>query len=70
MSYRSRSIGLPISNGATGPQRHERVFEANNTAQLYRGVGLQPDFRYVFQPNAQANIPDAAVFGARASIEF
>jgi carbohydrate-selective porin OprB len=33
-------------------------------------VHFQPDFQYVFRPNAQANIHDAAVFGFRARVEF
>jgi len=64
------SLGLPISNSATGPQSHETVVEANYKDLIYRGVSLQPDFQYVFRPNAQANIHDAAVFGARATVEF
>jgi porin len=64
------ALNLPISNGATGPQSHETVLEANYKARIGRGVSIQPDFQYVFRPNGQANIPDAAVFGARASVEF
>jgi porin len=63
-------LDLPISNGATGVQSHEAVLEANYKAVVYRGVSLQPDFQYVFRPNGQANLPDAAVFGARANVEF
>jgi carbohydrate-selective porin OprB len=29
-----------------------------------------PDFQYVFRPNAQTNIQDAAVFGFRAYVNF
>ncbi len=64
------NLGLPISNSATGIQTHEAVLEANYKAVIYRGVSLQPDFQYLFRPNAQANIKDAAVFGARANVEF
>jgi porin len=63
-------LDLPVSNGATGVQTHEAVLEANYKAVVYRGVSLQPDFQYVFRPNGQANIRDAAVFGARANVEF
>jgi porin len=63
-------LALPISNGATGPQSHETVLEANYKARIARGLSVQPDFQYVFRPNGQANIRDAAVFGARASVEF
>jgi porin len=64
------SLDLPNSNGATGVQTHEQVFEANYKFHISRGLSVQPDFQYVFQPNAQANIKDAAVFGMRASAEF
>jgi len=37
---------------------------------VFRGVRFQPDFQYVFRPNAQSNIKDAAVFGFRASVQF
>ena len=63
-------LGLPISNGATGPQSHEVVLEANYKARIYRGLNVQPDFQYVFRPNGQVNIRDAAVFGARVNVEF
>ncbi len=63
-------LSLPLSNSATGPQSHEAVIEANYKAMIYRGVSLQPDFQYVFRPNGQANSHDAAVFGARATVEF
>ncbi len=63
-------LDLPISNGATGPQSHETVLEANYKARIARGLSLQPDFQFVFRPNGQANIRDAAVFGARVSVEF
>lgn len=65
-----QSLGLPLSNGATGVQSHEAILEVNYDIHVYRGVHLQPDFQYVFRPNAQANIRDAAVFGFRARVEF
>jgi porin len=64
------TLGLPLSNSATGVQTHEEVLEANYKIHVSRGLSLQPDFQYVFQPNAQSNIKDAAVFGMRASAEF
>jgi len=63
-------FGLPISNGATGPQSHEMVLEANYDIHVVQGVHFQPDFQYVFRPNAQSNIHDAAVFGFRARVSF
>lgn len=65
-----QSLGLPLSNNATGVQSHEAVLEINYDIHVYRGVHFQPDFQYVFRPNAQANIHDAAVFGFRARVEF
>jgi porin len=65
-----QSLGLPLSNNATGIQSHEAILEINYDVHVYRGVHFQPDFQYVFRPNAQANIHDAAVFGFRARVEF
>ena len=65
-----QSLGLPLSNKATGVQSHEMIFEANYDIHVFRGVHFQPDFQYVVRPNAQANIRDAAVFGFRARVEF
>jgi carbohydrate-selective porin OprB len=33
-------------------------------------VTFMPDFQYIIQPNAQANIKDATVFGFRAYVDF
>lgn len=65
-----QSLGLPLSNSATGVQSHEAILEINYDVHVYRGVHFQPDFQYVFRPNAQANIRDAAVLGFRARVEF
>ena len=46
------------------------LLEVNYDIHVYRGVHFQPDFQYIFRPNAQANIRDAAVFGFRARVEF
>lgn len=63
-------LGIPFSNTATGPQTHEMVLEANYDIHVTRGVNVQPEFQYVFRPNAQTNIHDAAVFGFKAHVEF
>jgi porin len=63
-------LGLPLSNSATGVQSHETLLEVTYDIHVFRGVHLQPDFQYVFRPNAQANIRDAAVLGFRARVEF
>ena len=65
-----QSLGLPLSNNATGVQSHEMLLEVNYDIHVFRGVHFQPDFQYVFRPNGQANIRDAAVFGFRARVEF
>jgi porin len=63
-------LGLPLSGNATAVQSHEMILEANYDIHVFRGVHLMPDFQYVFRPNAQTNIRDAAVFGFRARVEF
>ena len=65
-----QTLGLPYSNGATGIQTEETVLEANYDIHVLRGVHFQPDFQYVIQPNAQANIHDAVVLGFRAQVTF
>ena len=62
--------GVPLPSNATGVQSHEMVLEANYNIQVTRGLNFQPDFQYVVRPNGQANIPDAAVLGFRARVEF
>ena len=65
-----QEFGLDLSNGATGVQTHEMVLEANYNIHVYRGVDFRPEFEYVFRPNAQTNIRNAAVFGFKANIQF
>jgi porin len=65
-----QEFGLPIANGATGVQTDEEILEVNYNIHVYRGVSFQPDFQYVFRPNAQSNIRDAAVFGFKSHINF
>ena len=63
-------FGLPFSNGATGVQTHEMVLEANYSIHVYRGVDFRPEFEYVFRPNAQTNIRNAAVLGFKVNVQF
>ena len=63
-------LGLPFSNGATGVQTHEMILEANYNIHVYRGLDFRPEFQYVFRPNAQSNIHNAAVFGFKAHVQF
>ena len=65
-----QSLGLPLSNGATGIQSHELLVEANYNLNVTDGLYLQPDFQYVIRPNAQSNLQDAPVFGFRAYVDF
>ncbi len=63
-------LGLPLSGGATGVQRHEEIVELNYDIHVYRGVNFQPEFQYVIRPNAQSNINDALVFGFKTHVAF
>lgn len=63
-------FGIPFSNGATGIQTHEMILEANYNIHVYRGTDFRPEFEYVFRPNAQSNIRNAAVFGFKFNVEF
>jgi porin len=65
-----QALGLPYSNGATGIQSHEEVLEANYNIHVFSSISLQPDLQYVIRPNAQSNIPNAAVLGFRAHVGF
>lgn len=65
-----QEFGLPFSSGSTGVQTHEMVLEVNYQLHVYHGVNLNPEFQYVFRPNAQSNIHDAAVFGFKSHISF
>ncbi len=46
------------------------LLEADYKFRVADGITFMPDFQYVIQPNAQANIKDAAVFGFRAYVDF
>ena len=65
-----QELGLPFSNGATGVQTHEMILEVNYNIHVCRGLSFQPDFQYVFRPNAQSKIRNAAVFGCKAHVWF
>jgi porin len=65
-----QEFGLALSNGATGVQTHEMVLEANYNIHVCRGVDFRPEFEYVFRPNAQTNIRNAAVLGFKVNVQF
>ena len=65
-----QQLGLPYGNGATGRQTHETVLEATYNIHVSDGLEFQPDLQYILRPNAQANIRDALVLGAKTHIRF
>lgn len=46
------------------------ILEANYDIHVAPGLNVQLEFQYVFRPNAQSNIHDAAVFGFKAHASF
>ncbi len=65
--------GLPpaeTADGASGIQTWTMTFEANYAIHVYRGVTFAPDFQYYIRPNAQSNLPDAALLGFKSHVEF
>ena len=62
--------GPTIANGATDVQRFQDLLKLNHTIHVLQGVTFEPDFQYVFRPNAQAHIPAAAVLGFKSHISF
>jgi len=50
-------------------QNAETVLEINHRFQVSPSTYITPDFQYIFNPNG-GGIPDAAVFGFEASIDF
>jgi len=67
---REAELGIPFSNNATGVQRREMILEVNYDIHVAQGLNFQPEFQYVFRPNAQSNLHDAAVFGFKAHVAF
>ncbi len=61
---------IPIADTVTGVQTHSFVLEANYQIHVFRGVTFAPDFQYFFRPNAQGNLPDAALIGFKSHIEL
>lgn len=76
-----QELGLPITgqggsaspfyNDSTpGVQTHTMDLEVNYQIHVFRGVTFAPDFQYYFRPNAQSNLPDAALIGFKSHIEL
>jgi porin len=51
-------------------QSFEGVLEVNHHLQLAPWLYVTPDFQYVFRPNGESDIDDAAVFGGEISVDF
>ncbi len=47
-----------------------KQIELNYDITVGHGINLQPTFQYVFRPNAQSNIKDAAVLGIKTHVNF
>ena len=69
-------LGLPLTGGfvnntiPTGIQTHTINLEFNYQIHVFRGVTFAPDFQYFIRPNAQSNLPDAALIGFKSNIEL
>ena len=67
-------LGLPITGGfgsfpgAAGIQTHTINIELNYQIHVYRGITIAPDFQYFIRPNAEAQLPDAALVGFKSHI--
>ena len=52
-------------------RNYEALIEICYTYEIRSGWTVQPDFQYIFQPGGNvAGVDDAAVVGARTSINF
>jgi porin len=73
-----QELGVPIvGTGSTfyddstpGVQTHTMNIEATYQIHVFRGVTFAPDFQYFIRPNAQGNLPDAALLGFKSHIEL
>lgn len=67
-----KAIGYPVDPS------FEAVLEVSYTAEVMKGLYLQPDFQYYWNPGAHTSdpdnpviaIPDAAVFGLRTTVNY
>ncbi len=59
-----------LPGGVDDAQSHAIVIEANYNIHVMPGVDFQPDFQYYINPNAQKNIPDAALLGFKLHVEI
>ena len=59
-----------LPGGVDARQDHSIIIEANYNIHVLPGVDFQPDFQYYINPNAQKNIPDAALLGFKLHVEI
>ena len=60
-----------LDTGAPVARNHKSLIEVTYTYQINAGWNVQPTFQYVFQPGGNvAGVDDAAVVGARSSLNF
>ena len=73
-----QALGEPITGGGgqfydastPGIQSHTMNIEVNYQIHVFRGVTFAPDFQYFIRPNAQGNLPNAALIGFKSHIEL
>ena len=69
-------LGLPITGNfggvpnAAGIQTYAMNFEVNYQIHVYRGVTFAPDFQYFIRPNAEKQLPNAALIGFKSHIQL
>ena len=60
-----------VENGEPVARNYESLIEVTYTYQINAGWNVQPTFQYIFQPGGNvADVDDAAVVGARSSLNF
>ncbi len=57
-----------LPGGVDAVQDHSTILEVNYNIHVMPGVDFQPDFQYYWNPNAQKNIPDAALLGFKLHV--
>lgn len=59
-----------VDLGEPAPRNYEALVEICYTYQINGGWSVQPNFQYIWQPGGSSGVDDAAVVGARSSINF
>jgi porin len=73
----SEAHGFDVDSGLAVARTSEALLEICYTAQLKKGWTLQPDFQYIWWPgggvsqsSGKGTVPNAAVWGARTTVNF